>query len=526
MPNTKTKKFDWQIFLAVFCILLVICCATVCCVVSNTDKGVARAEDAPVTNLTNLTFETSNNFYIKNLSGATTEEIETYIKYFTNGIEGVLSDSVDFSYKLEVGSYDLTYNSSEYIIGNLYFEVNQISSFGVFALSCYIESDSSSRSMFDIMYMYTSTPKTFEFTAFQSTSADNLKYTYNVPTLNSLDWFAVFGISNVISLNRIKFNFNYTTNLGCIISPNDTFATVPSIGAYDEGYQDAVNELQPIIDELRQNNTELQQNNTALQAELNRYKSAYDSIGWFDVLSSSLNNVSLIDIDGYKSTYVDVKVSDGVDNLVNVWNLDENPGNGTAFAVVLPRYYGKGTRFRFIYRALTGSVGGMQNVSASLGYINSTGNLITIMQLPSSVDSYVEFNISEELNTFVIYTTGNLIVFADFKFQVFSFDEIGIYDDGFADGRDEGIKFGEKVGYENGYSDARDKYINNDYSFFALFSSVLDAPLQMIIGTDDKPGMLNFYIPGLDINIAPFLLSLFSVALVITIIRFILARAS
>lgn len=285
---------------------------------------------------------------------------------------------------------------------------------------------------------------------------------------------------------------------------------------YDAGYESGVIDTnennQVIIDEL--------------QAELNRYKSAYESIGWFDVLSSSLNNVALIDIDGYKSTYVDVQVSDGVDNLVNVWNLDENPGNGTAFAVVLPRYYGNGTRFRFTYRGLTGSVGGMQNVSASLGYINSTGNLITIMQLPSSVDSYVEFNISEELNTFVIYTTGNLIVFEDFKFQIFSFDEIGIYDDGFADGKDEGIKYGEQVGYEKGYADARDYYINNDFSFFALISSVLDAPLQTIIGTDDKPGMLNFYIPGLDINIAPFLLSLFTVALVITVIRFILARAS
>lgn len=285
---------------------------------------------------------------------------------------------------------------------------------------------------------------------------------------------------------------------------------------YDAGYESGVIDTnennQVIIDEL--------------QAELNRYKSAYESIGWFDVLSSSLNNVSLIDIDGYKSTFVDVKVSDGVNNLVNVWNLDENSVNGTAFAVVLPRFYGTGTRFRFTYRGLTGSVSGMQNVSANLGYINSTGNLISIMQLPSSVDSYVEFNISEEMNTFVIYTTGNLILFEDFKFQVFSFDELGIYDDGFADGKDEGIKYGEQVGYEKGYSDARDKYINNDYSFFALFSSVLDAPLQMIIGTDEKPGMLNFYIPGLDINIAPFLLSLFSVALVITIIRFILARAS
>lgn len=101
---------------------------------------------------------------------------------------------------------------------------------------------------------------------------------------------------------------------------------------------------------------------------------------------------------------------------------------------------------------------------------------------------------------------------------------------GFENGKSQGIALGRQEGYNQGVLDA------NDYSFFGLFTAVFDAPITAIVGkwgdTDGdgvyqrEGGMLNFYIPGLDINFAPFLLSLFTIAIIVLIIRFILARKS
>ena len=68
MPNTKTKKFDFQIFLAVLMILLVICCATICIVVDNIDNGVANAYTSEEIGFTNLQFSVNDGFYFKNLT--------------------------------------------------------------------------------------------------------------------------------------------------------------------------------------------------------------------------------------------------------------------------------------------------------------------------------------------------------------------------------------------------------------------------------------------------------------------------
>lgn len=522
MPNTKTKKFDWQIFLAVFSILLVICCATICCVVSNTDRGVARAEDSTVTNLTNLTFETSDNFYIKNLTGSTTEELESYIYYFTNGIEGVLSDSVDFTHTLQVGTYALTYNTSSTLLGTLEFELNQISSYGVFYLTCYIKSGNSNHSLFNILYMYTSSPKTFEFTTSQSTSSDDSKYTYNVPTLNSLDWFVVFGIS-ANSVNSIKFNFNYTTNLGCIISPNDTYATIPDLGGGDtDELQAEINRLTGIVQDQRN--------------EIQYYESLNLNQSQIPIFNIARCSPSTFEYDGvtYTSDTIE-RTSSGWDIYHSSYLNQELPENfGVGFSLFLVETLSN-TKFDMspliqCWYNYTGAT--TRLLGFSVGYRNQNGQIVKVGEFSSDLPAENEFFINAPTNEIVFFEEDcNLMeVDNDFSIVRYQYDTESIYNDGYDAGLRWGLYMGRQEGYNEGVLDA------NDYSFFSLFTSVFDAPITAIVGKwgdsdgdgvyQREGGMLNFYIPGLDINFAPFLLSLFTIGLIVLIIRFILARKS
>lgn len=107
------------------------------------------------------------------------------------------------------------------------------------------------------------------------------------------------------------------------------------------------------------------------------------------------------------------------------------------------------------------------------------------------------------------------------------------YDAGVAYGYTQGFSYGKiegrNQGYTEGVADA------GDYTFFSLVTSIFDAPLKVLVGewvdtNDDgivdemRGGMLNFYIPVLDVNLAPLLLSLFTLCIIIIVVRFVLAR--
>lgn len=522
MPNTKTKKFDFQIFLAVSMILLVICCSVVCIVVGNTDNGVARAEYAPVTN---PDFYTNTKFYLKNLNRYTREDVLSFVEYFAYGQQGIMDSTTSFTVENVVGYiwFDLGTDSK---IAYLELVITQVSDFGMLSISLYLNhADGVKPSLFSFVYDYNNN-SILDFSVAEHDGQANTYYEYDVTKMKDKTWSttSLFGSGfSYSTINMLEFNFNSTSDLGCILSSSTSFSTIPVLGGGD------TTELENQITDLQNQNTALQNQNTQLQTQLNEYQSYYDSIAWFDVLSSNLNNISTINIGGYKSNLIDVKANDGTGkNQVNVWNNESD--SNTAFAIVMPRSFGNGTRFRFSYNGLIGSASGMANQPASLGYINSTGNLISLMELPTASSSYVEFNISEEVNTFVVYTSGNLIMFYDFRFQVFSLDVDSIYDSAYEDGVKHGYNTGYYTGKNEGIAQA------NDYSFFSLFSAVFDAPITAIVGRwgdsdgdgvyQREGGMLNFYIPGLDINFAPFLLSIFTLAIIVMIIRFILARKS
>lgn len=103
------------------------------------------------------------------------------------------------------------------------------------------------------------------------------------------------------------------------------------------------------------------------------------------------------------------------------------------------------------------------------------------------------------------------------------------YDEGYTEGYDEGYTIGRNTGFNQGVEQA------GNYTFFSLITSVFDAPLRVILGEwvdtdgDDvsdtlEGGFLNFYVPVLDIDLAPLIISLFTVCIIILVLRFILVR--
>ena len=125
----------------------------------------------------------------------------------------------------------------------------------------------------------------------------------------------------------------------------------------------------------------------------------------------------------------------------------------------------------------------------------------------------------------------------------------GYYDDGY----NKGYSVGEDVGYNSGFSAgdsagfARGVESANNYSFLSLFGAIFDAPIQALFGgtqrlpagtkiTDsngntitltsdtivNRGGMLNFNLMG--VNLSGFVLALFSLSILIVVIKFALVK--
>ena len=125
--------------------------------------------------------------------------------------------------------------------------------------------------------------------------------------------------------------------------------------------------------------------------------------------------------------------------------------------------------------------------------------------------------------------------------------------DFYNNGYNDGVAVGEKSGYNKGFSagDAqgynRGVEVGGNYSFLGLFGAIFDAPIQAIFGgtttlpagttitdkngntttllssaTVKRAGLLNFEIMG--VNLSGFVLALFSLSILVVVIKFALAR--
>lgn len=82
-------------------------------------------------------------------------------------------------------------------------------------------------------------------------------------------------------------------------------------------------------------------------------------------------------------------------------------------------------------------------------------------------------------------------------------------DDGYNIGYDEGYGIGEGIGFNNGYSDGVESA--NDYTFLGLLSAVIDAPVSYV------RSLFDFNLLG--VNLQGFLFGLFTLCIIITIVK-------
>lgn len=128
---------------------------------------------------------------------------------------------------------------------------------------------------------------------------------------------------------------------------------------------------------------------------------------------------------------------------------------------------------------------------------------------------------SAYLVRFVFTFVVNANIYNEFSFNDFTLD---LYTD-YARGYDLGYNSGYNQGkndfyssrYDSGYSDGlRDGIDRNQYNFYTLLSAVIETPINAGLS------MLNFDFLGF--NMRDFFLAIFTIALIITVLRFILQR--
>ena len=182
------------------------------------------------------------------------------------------------------------------------------------------------------------------------------------------------------------------------------------------------------------------------------------------------------------------------------------------------------------------------NTTLQFGYLNSN-NFIPLYTVDySSVgtisgtdwswsDFYIDFILPVDLEYLVLYCPdlvngGSLYLGCignDFYYQYKTFNNQVLIDNAYNTGYNAGSTAGYNNAYQQGYTAGLADGTNNDYSFLGLISSVIEAPVNVLIGEYDSStglrigGLLNFDFLGY--NMSTLLMSLFSLGVVICIIR-------
>lgn len=538
MPNTKTKKFDFQIFLAVSMILLVICCAVFCSVFADTEKGVANAV-AP-----SITVSSNQHFYIKQFTSWS--ELEALVKYYFYNVPDLFDSSVTTGSSIFVGSLSITYNTNSE--NNLTKKIplkitySQLSSDDMvqFAFSTI---DSLGNDVIFFVSLGILSTKTFYISMpfAEPTDISNGQYYYNFNTpMSSNTWtqsFAnyIFGSNNnVTAFTDFSFNYYEDYNLGCMLQiTGGNFSDIPV--RVDNSSQ--ITELQNQITELQEDITRLNGIIESKDNTIDYYKSLLPAVSQVPIFDISKCTPSTFIYNGYTYSSDTIEATDSGWNIYDSrYNNKEIPSNyGVGFSFFLPDTYSN-TQYQvspFIECYLDYPTQVAKLLGFSIGYRNQNGEIIKIGDYSNSPGFGVaEFIINSPTRELVFFEEdcNRMEMSKNMSIATYVVYTQVLYDEAYAEGYKTGYGYGKYIGKNEGIEEA------NDYSFFSLFSAVFDAPITAIVGRwgdsdgdgvyEREGGMLNFYIPGLDINFAPFLLSIFTLAIIVMIIRFILARKS
>lgn len=183
---------------------------------------------------------------------------------------------------------------------------------------------------------------------------------------------------------------------------------------------------------------------------------------------------------------------------------------------------------------------------------SNSDNLLVYASLNKSYKYYLQPSITQN----DVYKFFALIDYRNYKpldndFYVAGYNSAskGYYDTGY----NKGYSAGEKSGYNKGFSAgdsagyARGVENAGNYSFLSLFGAIFDAPIKAIFGgtstlpagttitdsngntitlqsttTVNRAGLLNFNLMG--VNLSGFVLALFSLSILVVVIKFALAK--
>lgn len=331
-------------------------------------------------------------------------------------------------------------------------------------------------------------------------------------------------------------------------------------------YDTVVNSNKKVLDDylnLRSQYTQLQSSKNELQLQLNELQASYDELRdlsnklqdrvdtyeqtTVSTILSPYNGVRDLEFSVFNQTYSCMlgaytnSTSNGVNRSVVLGANDSSYNIGICFPLT---YFNSGLQLRFdiIYpivldfESLYVVTNSHQILDSTLsdaiaydlsGYLNfaffdSSMNYIPINVPNSITSSHIEVSLDYEPMYIAIYCTSSQyhgISWYGTISGIISNTFGDIYNNAFSAGVDsvdtkayynEGYRVGQEIGYANGVAD------QGDYSFFGLISSVIDAPIKAF------RGLLDFNVLGVDM--ASFMLSLFSVALILCVIKLILGR--
>ena len=342
---------------------------------------------------------------------------------------------------------------------------------------------------FDLSTSYQTYDTVFTITSF---GVDYGNAVYIVTTIDSvvflrnfyiIDLTLMFGAGNEPDLEECRSLFTseyYPYSTG-------TALTFNGVNSYQQGFTDGLNSLSYDL-------TSSYFNQSGYGINFNDYRAAFSNTGNSDEFRNSFS------FSGYCVLPFGSSLSDGTVLQCSIILLDFNGGFDQFDVGIL-----YGGQFISLY-----SISSLNDDPDNITPVNFS------ITLPYNSDGLVLFAGSNEGPSVQDYYS---VLVSDFTVSYRTYN----FNTAVENSYDSGYKNGSIVGYNQGYKDAILKTSQGEFTFTGLLSSVIEAPVNVLIGKYDDStgsrigGLFNFDFLGY--NMSTFLMSLFSLAVIICIAR-------
>lgn len=292
---------------------------------------------------------------------------------------------------------------------------------------------------------------------------------------------------------------------------------------YVPNYQDTIKDLQD-------SNATLTNEKNNLQSDLNDLQNRYDTLLSSNEFLQIGSLYSYLSINQYYASRLTASIFNYGGINYNGYQISPD-SNSTIFSIDLSSVVPAKTRIKFTWDLLCITDRTITDYYIRFAYVkgNPTGLVEAfVVDNTSFKNGVFEFVPDYDCYGFIVtfgptrsasgWTEGKTIFFDDLNVYAESSNYYSLLVNSY----NEGYFYGQKVGYDEGYRVGNNKgYADGqasqgDYTFFGLISSVVDAPLSVF------RTMFNFEILGM--NLSSFLLSLFSISVILCVVKLLIGR--